>query len=179
MGSLTLLVGGARSGKSALAVEWGRRHAHRGGGVVFVATASRLDDDMARRIDHHRADRPDWPTIEEQHDLVGAVAGHDDELVIVDCLTLWVSNLMLRGDGDPAVNAAATAAASGLAGRAGPSVVISNEVGMGIHPDNELGRRYRDLLGQVNRTFAAAAGQNLLLVAGRVLRLDDPDGFAP
>ena len=88
---LTLVVGGARSGKSALAVEIGRRH---DGAVVYVATSpASLDDDIAERIARHRAERPGWPTIEEPVDLAGALRRGGDALVIVDCLTLWVSNL--------------------------------------------------------------------------------------
>jgi adenosyl cobinamide kinase/adenosyl cobinamide phosphate guanylyltransferase len=178
MGTLTVLLGGARSGKSTLAVQWGRRHAARGGAVVFVATAPDLDDDMRRRIERHRVNRPGWPTVEELHDLPAAVAGHDDALVIVDCLTLWVSNLVLRGDDDGAIVELAERSADAFAARSGPTVVITNEVGMGIHPDNELGRRYRDVLGYVNQAFVARAGQSLLLVAGHVLPLHPSDEFS-
>lgn len=168
-----LLLGGARSGKSALAVEIGERAAAAGQPVVFVATATSLDDDMAARIERHRAERPAWPTIEEPHDLAGALrAAPADALVIVDCLTLWVSNLMWRGDRDAAIEAAAGEAAR-LAGER-DTVTVSNEVGLGVHPGNELGRRYRDLLGRVNRTWAAAVEHTLFLVAGRAVALTDP-----
>jgi adenosyl cobinamide kinase/adenosyl cobinamide phosphate guanylyltransferase len=170
--SITLLLGGARSGKSALAVEIGRRHS---GPVVFVATCPALDDDIAARIARHRARRPEWPTIEEPVELGPAVEKVDDgALVIVDCLTLWVSNLMLRGDDEPEVTDAAAAFAGALLDRRGPAVVVSNEVGSGVHPEGELGRRYRDLLGRVNQIVAAGADTTLLVVAGRALRLDDP-----
>jgi adenosylcobinamide kinase / adenosylcobinamide-phosphate guanylyltransferase len=169
---ITFLVGGARSGKSSLAVELGRRH-H--GPVVFVASCPPLDDDLAARIARHRETRPDWPTIEEPVELASAVEKADrDALVIVDCLTVWVSNLMLRGDDEPEVTGAAGAFAGALLDRDGPAVVISNEVGSGVHPEGALGRRYRDLLGRVNQIVAAAADSTLLVVAGRVLRLEDP-----
>jgi adenosyl cobinamide kinase/adenosyl cobinamide phosphate guanylyltransferase len=169
---ITFLVGGARSGKSALAVEVGRRHE---GPVVFVATCPPLDDDLAARIARHRKMRPDWPTIEEPVALASAVEKADrDALMIVDCLTVWVSNLMLRGDGEPEVTGAAGAFAGALLDRNGPAVVVSNEVGSGVHPEGELGRHYRDLLGRVNQIVAAAADSTLLVVAGRVLRLQDP-----
>src|SRR5262245_17707220 len=101
---ITFLVGGVRSGKSALAVELGRRHE---GPVVFVATCTASDEDLADRIARHRSARPDWPTIEEPVELARAVGKADpDALMIVDCLTLWVSNLMLRGDEEPAVTGA-------------------------------------------------------------------------
>ncbi|MBA3286677.1 MAG: bifunctional adenosylcobinamide kinase/adenosylcobinamide-phosphate guanylyltransferase [Acidimicrobiia bacterium] len=168
---ITLLLGGARSGKSALAVELGRRHE---GPVVFVATCPPLDDELAERIARHRADRPDWPTVEEPLDVAPVVAGAGDALVVVDCLTLWVSNLMRRGDDDASILAAATELANVAAGRGAPTIVVSNEVGMGIHPAQELGRRYRDVLGNVNRIVAGVASTTLLLVAGRAVRLDDP-----
>jgi adenosylcobinamide kinase/adenosylcobinamide-phosphate guanylyltransferase len=170
--SITLLLGGARSGKSALAVEIGRRHS---GPVVFVATCPALDDDIAARIARHRARRPEWPTIEEPVELGPAVEKVDDgALVIVDCLTLWVSNLMLRGDDEPEVTDATAAFVGALVDRRGPAVVVSNEVGSGVHPEGELGRQYRDLLGRVNQIVAAGADTTLLVVAGRALRLDDP-----
>jgi len=171
---ITFLIGGARSGKSALAVELGRRH---DGPVVFVATCPVVDgdDDLATRIQRHRAERPGWPTIEEPVELAAAVDKVDgDALVIVDCLTLWVSNLMLRGDEEPAVTGAAAAFAGALLDRSGNAVVVSNEVGSGVHPEGELGRLYRDLLGRVNQVVAAAADTSLLVVAGRALRLEDP-----
>jgi adenosylcobinamide kinase / adenosylcobinamide-phosphate guanylyltransferase len=169
---ITFLVGGARSGKSSLAVELGRRHE---GPVCFVATSPPLDDDLAARIARHRQARPDWPTIEEPVELASAVEKADqDALVIVDCLTVWVSNLMLRGDDEPEVTGAAGAFVGALLDRSGPAVVVSNEVGSGVHPERELGRRYRDLLGRANQIVAAAADTTLLVVAGRVLRLEDP-----
>ncbi len=100
---LTLLLGGARSGKSALAVEIGRRH---GGPVTFLATSPHLDD-LSDRISRHRAERPPWPTVEEPLDLAGALGEVPaDHLVVVDCLTLWVSNLMARGDDDATIDVA-------------------------------------------------------------------------
>lgn len=177
--ALTLLLGGARSGKSSLAVDIGRRHA---GPVTFVATAPSsaldpvgTDDDMQHRIARHRAERPaEWTTIEETVDLRGALSGCADSLVIIDCLTLWTSNMMWDGVDDVAIADQAEEVAALAAHRSAPVVVISNEVGMGVHPETDLGRRYRDLLGRVNQTWAAAAETTLLLVAGRAMRLDDP-----
>jgi adenosylcobinamide kinase/adenosylcobinamide-phosphate guanylyltransferase len=168
-----LLLGGARSGKSALAVEIGTRAAAAGQHVVFIATATALDDDMTERIARHRTERPAWPTIEEPHDLAGALRSvSPGALAIVDCLTLWVSNLMLRGHDDDTIEALASDAAA-LAATT-PTVTVSNEVGLGVHPGNDLGRRYRDLLGRVNRAWAAAVDQTLFLVAGRAVALSDP-----
>ncbi|MCU1401292.1 MAG: cobP [Acidimicrobiales bacterium] len=169
---LTLLVGGARSGKSDLAVRMGERHT---GGVTFVATAQRFDDDMSARISRHRSERPTWPTVEAPVELRRALADiADDELVIIDCLTLWVSNMMLDEWADAAVAEYSAATADAAASRSGPTVVVTNEVGLGIHPANELGRRFRDLLGRVNSQWAAAADRSLFLIAGRALLVHDP-----
>jgi adenosyl cobinamide kinase/adenosyl cobinamide phosphate guanylyltransferase len=171
-GALTLLLGGARSGKSALAVEIGRRHE---GPVTFIATSPpALDGDLAARIARHRAERPAWPTIEEPIDLAGALASAGDGLAIVDCVTLWVNNLLHRGDDERTIETAAADVAQTTAARRGPTVVITNEVGLGVHPTTDLGRRYRDLLGRVNQRWAAAADTSLLLVAGRAIPLTDP-----
>ena len=171
VGHLTLLLGGARSGKSALAVELGRRHA---GGVTFVATSPPMDGDLRGRIARHRAERPPWPTIEEPCDVAAALAAAGDDLVVLDCLTLWVNNLLHRGDGDDEVEALSATTAAAAARRAAPTVVITNEVGLGVHPESELGRRYRDLLGRVNQQWARAADVALLLVAGLAVPLTDP-----
>ena len=174
--SLTLLIGGARSGKSALAVELGRRHERNGGAVTFVATAPVTDADMEDRIERHRAERPPtWRTIEEQHDLAGTVARiPDPELVIVDCLTLWTSNMMWIDAAEGEIMRRVHDLVAACTGREGRVVVITNEVGLGVHPEHELGRRYRDLLGRVNTTVAMAADPALLLVAGRAVELSDP-----
>ena len=171
--SLTLLLGGARSGKSSLAVEIGRRY---DGPVSFVATAPAIDSDMRQRIERHRAERPaDWTTVEAPIELSDALRSTgDDDLVIIDCLTLWVSNLMYAGRSDDQVRDAAASTSAVAAARTGQVVAVSNEVGMGIHPDTPLGRRYRDLLGWVNQTWAATSTTSLLLVAGKAIELTDP-----
>jgi adenosyl cobinamide kinase/adenosyl cobinamide phosphate guanylyltransferase len=174
---LTFLLGGARSGKSAFALRLGREHAAGGGRVAYVATSPRIagDAELDARIELHRSERPaDWATIEEQHDLIAALDSAGDAFAIVDCLTLWVSNVMWRGDDDTAITVAARAFGDAAAGRTAPVVVVSNEVGMGIHPPTELGRRYRDVLGRVNQAVAAASDTTLLIVAGRALALDEP-----
>jgi adenosyl cobinamide kinase/adenosyl cobinamide phosphate guanylyltransferase len=167
VGEVTLLIGGARSGKSALAVEMGRRYE---GDVVFLATAEPFDADMSSRIDRHRNDRPDWPLVESPLELASAVAASPTRsMLIVDCLTVWVANELHHG-GSIDVDAVARA----LTDRCGPSIVITNEVGLGVHPETELGRSYRDELGRVNQAIAAVATKTLLLVAGRAMRLGDP-----
>ena len=154
-----------------MAVEIGRRHP---GGVTFIATTTADDDHLAGRVARHRAERPSWPTIEEPLDLVGALTAAGEDMAIVDCLTLWVNNLLLRGDTDEEVEALAASVACAAAHRRAPTVVVSNEVGLGVHPATELGRRYRDLLGRVNQHWAAVADRTLLLVAGRAILLSDP-----
>jgi len=169
---LTLVLGGARSGKSVLAVAWGRAHAEAGGVVRFVATAPSDDTSLAERVARHRAERPGWPTIEEPVELAAVLVGlGDDDMVIVDCLTLWVSNLMARGDGSESIVTAAEQFATAVRERSGPTVVITNEVGMGVHPATELGREYRDTLGLVNQRVSTLADRAIFLVAGRVLEL--------
>jgi adenosylcobinamide kinase/adenosylcobinamide-phosphate guanylyltransferase len=161
-----LILGGARSGKSrhalALARAWPGR-------VAFVATAEPRDAELAARVARHRAERPaGWTTLEEPRALVAgcAAAARAADLVVVDCLTLWVANCMLGGDGDAAILAGADDLARFLEARHAALILVSNEVGEGVHPPTADGLRYRDLLGQVNQRVAAAADQVTLMVAG-------------
>lgn len=182
MSNVTLILGGARSGKSAwaeqLAVDSGQR-------VVYLATATAGDDEMAERIAAHRSSRPlAWRTVEASYELADAVRLHarPNEIVLVDCLTLWVSNLVLRHIGDrqdiaavphgdwAAVEAQLLAATDDLlagASAVGATLIlVSNEVGMGLVPPSPLGRRYRDILGRVNQAVARQADSIVLMVAG-------------
>jgi adenosyl cobinamide kinase/adenosyl cobinamide phosphate guanylyltransferase len=167
-----LLLGGARSGKSSTAV---RLAAQAGLPVTFVATAEAGDAEMAQRIERHRTARPaGWTTVEAAIDLLAAVDSVPaTDFLIVDCLTLWVSNLIGTGRSTEEVLAEADRVATALGRRR--CVILSNEVGLGIVPANELARRYRDILGTVNAAFAAAASQTLLMVAGRALPLVSVD----
>ena len=164
--SLTFLLGGARSGKTALAVELARRTR---GPVSVIATAERGDMEMEERIRLHRAERPaEWQTIEEPRELAAAIAGVDaGATLVVDCLTLWVANVIESGD----VEAENEKAIGAVRARAARTIVVSNEVGLGIVPANELARRFRDVLGRVNAAWAAAADDAALVVAGRILPL--------
>jgi adenosylcobinamide kinase / adenosylcobinamide-phosphate guanylyltransferase len=171
--ALTVLLGGARSGKSALAV---RLAAGWDGPVTVVVTAEARDAEMAERIRRHRAERPGgWRTVEAPRELEAALAGAPAAaFVLLDCLTLWVANLMEQGLRDEQVMGLARSAAAVAAARTAPTVAVSNEVGAGIVPADAGSRRYRDLLGQVNAAWAAAADRALLLVAGRAVPLLDP-----
>jgi adenosyl cobinamide kinase/adenosyl cobinamide phosphate guanylyltransferase len=167
---LTLLIGGARSGKSTLAVQMAERH---GAPVTFLATAEPCDDDLRDRIERHRAERPPhWTTVECPVELADAVGvAPVEHFVVIDCLTVWFGNLFAH---HVERDAARDALVDALRQRAGHVVVVTNEVGMGIHPDTSMGREYRDELGRLNQMVAAIADTTLLLVAGRAMRLHDP-----
>ncbi len=168
-----LVLGGARSGKSRHALEEARQA---GTSVAFLATARALDGDMATRIGRHRAERPArWTTIEEPYEVPAASrrAARSHDLVVVDCVTVWVSNLMERGDDDALVLAAVDDLAKLLRERLVSVILVSNEVGEGVHPPTELGRRFRDLLGLANQRLAAAADRVTLMVAGLPLTAKD------
>lgn len=169
---LTFLTGGARSGKSARAVLLA---AASGRPVTFVATAQARDAEMADRIRLHRAERPDrWTTVEAPLDLEPAIIGVGEGVVgIIDCLSLWVANLLERGDSAPQVDDAAERAAEACAASTTDWFVVSNEVGMGLVPMHPLGREYRDRLGRVNATFSRRASLAQLMVAGRALTLGE------
>jgi adenosyl cobinamide kinase/adenosyl cobinamide phosphate guanylyltransferase len=174
--TLVTLLGGARSGKSRLAVELA---AATGAPVTFLATGEPRDDEMAARIDAHRAARPGvWVTVEEPLELEAAVASLPaDHVTIVDCLSLWVANVLERGDAEAQIVAGAESAAAAAAARDALVVAVSNEAGLGIVPATPLGRAYRDLLGTVNRTFVEASAEAAFVVAGRPLPLADAAGF--
>jgi len=168
----TFLVGGARSGKSTLAV---RLASAFDGPVMVVATAEARDDEMRDRIRAHRSARPaEWVTTEAPLHPLAAVEGVDEKAcLIIDCLTLWVSNALESGGSADEIDDEARTLASILAERDTPSVVVSNEVGLGIVPANDLARRYRDVLGRVNGSFADGASRSFLVVAGRGLPLQE------
>jgi adenosylcobinamide kinase/adenosylcobinamide-phosphate guanylyltransferase len=171
--SSLFVLGGARSGKSGFAVA----SQPDGARVAFIATAQAGDADMAARIARHRAARPGrWTTIEEPFELVRTLTSLDDKIdaVLVDCLTLWVSNRLLRGEADEAILAAADALAAAIPRGPYDVTLVSNEVGEGVHPETTTGRRFRDLLGTVNQRVAAVADRVVLMVAGLPLTLKAP-----
>ncbi|MGJ4891049.1 bifunctional adenosylcobinamide kinase/adenosylcobinamide-phosphate guanylyltransferase [Bradyrhizobium sp. HKCCYLRH3099] len=165
---LTLVLGGARSGKSRYAEAlitanpppW-----------IYVATAQAFDDEMTERIAQHKARRAEgWQTLETTHDLAGLVRAHTDASapILIDCLTLWLSNVMLA---DMDVPAASADLVEALSVAHGPIIAVSNEVGLGIVPDNALARAFRDAQGRLNQDVAAMADRVILMAAGLPLTL--------
>ncbi len=168
-----LVLGGARAGKSAfaegLAEGWGQR--------VYLATAIVTDDEMAERIALHRARRgADWRTVEEPVELAAAVRRESEPgtCLLVDCLTVWLGNLMHHGHD---IDAARNALLESLAAAAGPVVLVANEVGLGIVPDNAMARAFRDHAGRLNQAVARAASRVCFVAAGipMTLKGTDPD----
>lgn len=167
-GRSTLVFGGARSGKSTFAEKLAVRC---GLEKVYVATGAALDDEMADRIARHKDQRgSSWITIEEQLDLVGVLSRETapHRVILVDCLTLWLSNLMFSEKDIPAETAGLIEAIKALAG---PCVFVSNEVGMGIVPENRLSRSFRDAQGRLNQDIASVCHQVVFVAAGQPLLL--------
>ena len=186
-GRIELILGGARSGKSDWAAS---RAAELGGDVLFVATAEGLDDDMRARIEAHRCARPPaWTTLEEPREVAARLGDLQQrhEVIVLDCLTLLVSNWLLAEE--PSVEShrdrlrhitsRVDELCAALRRSADRAIVVSNEVGSGIVPDNEMARRFRDHLGLVNRLLAEQADTVLVMVAGLPLMLKSPRASGP
>jgi adenosylcobinamide kinase / adenosylcobinamide-phosphate guanylyltransferase len=163
-----LVLGGARSGKSAYAQSVAEAQ---GSERLYLATATAADEEMTERIARHQRDRGQgWTTLEEPLEIAATLVAQAQagRVVVVDCLTLWLSNLMLAGrDPGPAVAALADA----IGELAGPAILVSNEVGMGIVPDNKIGREFRDWQGRTNREIGAACDAVIFVAAGFPLQL--------
>lgn len=173
MRQVVFVTGGTRSGKSDFAQRWAERWEGR---LLYVATAEVRDKEMERRVELHRNARGDrWSTLEEPLDLVEAL----DEIAasgggLVDCLTLWTSNLIEEnGEDDSAILEAAHRFSKALEDFEGRVVIVTNEVGSGIVPENRLARRFRDLAGKINQVVAGSATDAFLVVSGKGLRLED------
>ena len=167
----TLVLGGARSGKSSFAQTAAETQAREHGGrLVMIVTAQAFDDEMAARIAQHREDRGDvWRTMESPHDLPSALAALSaDDVAVVDCLTLWLSNLMLA---EQDVTVAADLLIEVLAKVPCPLWLVSNEVGMGIVPENALARRFRDEAGRLHQRLAQTVDRVIFVAAGLPLTL--------
>ena len=170
---ITLVTGGARSGKTAYALQLASERP----GVrrkVYVATGEALDDEMAARIARHKAERPpDFVTVEEPVNVASALDafGGSADIVIIDSLTLWVANLMRIYSGEDAFRHEARTLAHAIEQARFQSVVVTDEVGSGIVPGNAAGRRFRDMLGLANQRIARSATEVLLMVAGHPLKV--------
>jgi adenosylcobinamide kinase / adenosylcobinamide-phosphate guanylyltransferase len=165
--SITLVIGGCRSGKSRYALT--AADAVSGRSKIFVATSVPRDVEMEKRVRSHQAERGrDWQTIEEPlkiHETIATFAGSAD-VILVDCLTLWLSNMMAADMDDKDIQARLNQTALALSQACCPVFLVTNEVGYGIVPDNSLARRFRDLAGQVNQLMAKTADRVVLTVAG-------------
>ena len=163
---VTLVLGGVRSGKSRYAQEL----AARGKRVAFIATAEACDDDMRQRIQRHRDERPaSWTTFEAPLALEETLlqCGHQFDTILIDCLTVWTANVMhAEASDEQRILARSDRLARVLRNVSASVILVSNEVGSGIHPNSEIGRSYRDLLGLINQRVAGAADEVILLIAG-------------
>jgi adenosylcobinamide kinase/adenosylcobinamide-phosphate guanylyltransferase len=171
-----LITGGARSGKSRFAQQLA---AEAGGNVLFIATAEAKDEDMRLRIEAHRQARPaGWKTLEAPLEVSGIIGQHigEVEIVIIDCITMLVANIMLQDTGKASAEELALTEIEALVDRmdriGATFILVTNEVGLGIVPDNALGRRYRDCLGRANQMLAQRADEVYLMVMGIPVRLN-------
>jgi adenosylcobinamide kinase / adenosylcobinamide-phosphate guanylyltransferase len=163
-----LVLGGARSGKSAFAESLASAHS---GEKIYIATAETIDDEMAERINNHKMRRgPLWQTLEAPIDLVSALRASDapGHLILIDCISVWINNLMFHAR---AIESEVADLCQALATLRGQVVLVSNEVGSGIVPDNALSRVFRDEAGRANQALAAVADDVVLVVAGLPLFL--------
>jgi len=181
MGKLILILGGARSGKSTFAVTMAKKLSFNRPGVAYVATASPLDEEMKKRIEKHRKSRPpSWKTIEEKRDLSKILPKlRKVNTVIIDCLTLLISNLLLSGDREVVILRRIKEFFGTLKKRNFTTLIVSNEVGMGIVPDSSLGRSFRDIVGQANQIIGGLADEVYLLEAGIPIKIKGTHSPSP
>lgn len=171
MGKITFILGGAKSGKSAYALMLAKKCAQK---TAFVATCQALDNEMKQRIRLHKKERPsDWQTFEEPYDILNVLKkiGGKFDCIIIDCLTLMVSNLMLAKYKNDFIEAKMAEILKHLKKISGRSIIVSNEVGLGIVPVNRLARNFRDIAGSVNQIVAREADEVLFMVAGIPLKI--------
>ena len=169
-----LVLGGCRSGKSSFALSLAGRF---GGPGIFMATCEPRDEEMHDRVRRHQEERSSaWKTVETPVDLPEAILKHDqaDRVTVVDCLTLWVSNLMLVSMEEPYLKRQFKLLVEALAAAKGPTILVSNEIGLGVVPDNAVARQFRDLVGELNQQIARHAARVFLVTAGipRVIKGD-------
>ena len=170
MAKITFILGGARSGKSTFALNLAKKYKK----VAFIATGQALDREMKKRILLHRKARPShWQTFEEDKEITSALQkiGDNFDCVVIDCLTLWVSNLMLSGFNQEKIEGKISEVLSIIKKIKGKVIIISNEVGLGIVPVNKLARRFRDIAGKVNQIVACEASKVFFMVSGLAMKI--------
>lgn len=168
---ITLVLGGARSGKTRHGLLLAEQHRATGLQTIYVATAEARDDEMQARIDQHKHERDaQWTTVDAPRDLVDAIASNStpETCLLIDCLTLWATNLLLS-EKDIATESASLI--THLKTAPGPIILVSNEVGLGIVPDNALARQFRDIAGRLNQDVATVADRVIFVAAGLPLVL--------
>lgn len=167
-----LILGGARSGKSSFAESLAARSE---AAVTVIASAQAFDEEMRARIAEHRRTRPGaWRTIEEPIDIASALARvPSGETAVVDCITVWLGNMLHYGHSESEVYVEVGRFIETMSSRRGTTIVVSNEVGLGIVPSTEMGRAYRDILGRVNTRIAGGVDKSVFLIAGRAVELHD------
>jgi adenosylcobinamide kinase/adenosylcobinamide-phosphate guanylyltransferase len=163
---MILITGGCRSGKSQFALDYANRHFRK---KLYLATCEALDEEMAKRIEHHKKSRGlEWQTVEEPIKIAEAIRQHENdmEVILLDCITLWLSNLLMRQKSDHEIMEEVSRLMDTVK-KSQPSLIfVSNEVGMGIVPLEALGRRFRDLAGMANQKIAEVAQTVILMVSG-------------
>lgn len=163
---MIFITGGCRSGKSRHALDYANRHFSK---KLFLATSEVLDEEMAQRIENHKKVRgPEWQTIEEPVEIVNKIKeyGADGKVILIDCLTLWLYNLLMRWDNDSRIIDETDKLINIIKQNPASFILVSNEVGMGIVPADPLSRRYRDLLGTMNQRIAEALDTVIFMVSG-------------
>ncbi|MBU1853754.1 MAG: bifunctional adenosylcobinamide kinase/adenosylcobinamide-phosphate guanylyltransferase [Candidatus Omnitrophica bacterium] len=171
MGKIFFITGGARSGKSSFAMQIAKE---KSGKVAFIATCLPLDKEMDERIKLHKKKRPSaWDTFEAPKDLTPLLKeiGLKFNIIVIDCLTLFISNLLSEGLSDNAIEAEISRILKILKSSKHSSIIVSNEVGLGIVPDNKLARRFRDLQGRVNQLVAEKSKEVFFMVSGLPWRI--------
>jgi adenosylcobinamide kinase/adenosylcobinamide-phosphate guanylyltransferase len=163
---LIFITGGCRSGKSQYALDYANRHFQR---KLYLATCQALDEEMVQRIENHKRLRgPEWLTVEEPVEIIDQMkrCGDDVEVILLDCLTLWISNLLLKWDNDLKTMEEMDRLVHTLRERRTSILIVANEVGMGIVPADSLSRRFRDLSGMANQKIAGEADEVIFMVSG-------------
>lgn len=163
---MIFVTGGCRSGKSQFALDYANRHFQR---KLYLATCEPLDEEMVRRIEHHKLRRgADWQTVEEPIKIAGAIKqhGNDMQVILLDCITLWLSNLLMRNKEDQEIMNEVDKFMDAMKPTQSSFVIVSNEVGMGLVPVDPLGRRFRDLSGMANQKIAEVAQTVVFTVSG-------------